>query len=142
MAVHGMSTGELVLLSVCDIVSVCPCLLVNRLCVGDGGHATTYVCAHAFVVLTYLYSVCCLCLCVCVSVCVSVCVCVVCLSVLSCLCLCGCIGAHEQTSICLLACLCIGGDCLGGVDACQNLAVIIHDCMRSVVCISTVYMVS
>ena len=37
-------------------------------------------------------------------------------------------GEHQRASICLLVCLWIGGDCLGGVDACQILANNVKSC--------------
>ena len=52
-------------------------------------------------------------------------------------------GEHQRASSCLLVCLWMGGDCLGGVDACQILANNVKSyrvCMCSVVCISTVCM--
>ena len=67
------------------------------------------------------------CLCVCKSVCASVCLCL-------CIGLCM-VRAIEHHAICLLVCLWMGGDCLGGFDACQILN---HACLCSVVCISTV----
>ena len=44
----------------------------------------------------------------------------------------------ELVSIFLLVCLCMGGDCLGGVDPCQILSIAIHAYIHSVACISTV----
>ena len=68
--------------------------------------------------------------CVCVCVCGSVC---------SCLYLCGCM--HTRVSANLIACLSVmAGDCLGGVDACQILTISLLE--YSVVCISTMYLIS
>ena len=64
---------------------------------------------------------CLLCVCACVFIRVCVCVSVPVYNL--------CMGVGQRASICLLVCLWMGGDCLGGVDACQILANNIKSCL-------------